>query len=59
MKAHFYDQIMELPKQFAHSAPDLSDGQQQREVIAKKIYTILHILQKQKNGVSKRRFFLL
>jgi ABC-type multidrug transport system fused ATPase/permease subunit len=34
-KAHLYDQIMELPKQFAHSATDLSGGQQQRVAIAR------------------------
>ena len=34
-KAHLYDQIMELPKQFAHNAADLSGGQQQRVAIAR------------------------
>jgi len=34
-KAHLYDQIMELPKQFSHSATDLSGGQQQRVAIAR------------------------
>ena len=34
-KAHLYDQIMELPKQFKHSATDLSGGQQQRVAIAR------------------------
>ncbi|MBR6174535.1 MAG: ABC transporter ATP-binding protein [Bacteroidales bacterium] len=34
-KAHLYDQVMELPKQFAHNAADLSGGQQQRVAIAR------------------------
>ena len=34
-KAHLYDQVMELPKQFQHSATDLSGGQQQRVAIAR------------------------
>ncbi len=34
-KAHLYDQVMELPKQFAHNASDLSGGQQQRVAIAR------------------------
>ena len=34
-KAHLYEQVMELPKQFAHSATDLSGGQQQRVAIAR------------------------
>ena len=34
-KAHLYDQILELPKQFAHNAADLSGGQQQRVAIAR------------------------
>ncbi|MBR6161407.1 MAG: ABC transporter ATP-binding protein [Bacteroidales bacterium] len=34
-KAHLYDQIMDLPKQFAHNAADLSGGQQQRVAIAR------------------------
>ena len=34
-KAHLYDQVMELPKQFANNAADLSGGQQQRVAIAR------------------------
>ena len=34
-KAHLYDQIMELPKQFEGNASDLSGGQQQRVAIAR------------------------
>ena len=34
-KAHLYEQVMELPKQFSHSATDLSGGQQQRVAIAR------------------------
>ena len=34
-KAHLYDQIMELPKQFKGNAADLSGGQQQRVAIAR------------------------
>ncbi len=34
-KAHLYDQVMDLPKQFEHSATDLSGGQQQRVAIAR------------------------
>ena len=34
-KAHLYEQVMELPKQFAHNAADLSGGQQQRVAIAR------------------------
>ena len=34
-KAHLYDQVMELPQQFAHNAADLSGGQQQRVAIAR------------------------
>ena len=34
-KAHLYEQVMELPKQFAHNASDLSGGQQQRVAIAR------------------------
>ena len=34
-KAHLYDQVMELPKRFQHSATDLSGGQQQRVAIAR------------------------
>ncbi len=34
-KAHLYDQVMELPKHFAHNAADLSGGQQQRVAIAR------------------------
>ena len=34
-KAHLFDQVMELPKQFAHNAADLSGGQQQRVAIAR------------------------
>ncbi len=34
-KAHLYDQVMELPKQFSHNAADLSGGQQQRVAIAR------------------------
>lgn len=34
-KAHLYDQVMELPKQFASNAADLSGGQQQRVAIAR------------------------
>ena len=34
-KAHLYEQVMELPKLFAHSATDLSGGQQQRVAIAR------------------------
>ena len=34
-KAHLYDQIMDLPKQFEHNAADLSGGQQQRVAIAR------------------------
>ena len=34
-KAHLYEQVMELPKKFAHSATDLSGGQQQRVAIAR------------------------
>lgn len=34
-KAHLYDQVMDLPKQFVHSATDLSGGQQQRVAIAR------------------------
>ena len=34
-KAHLYDQVMELPKQFAHNAADISGGQQQRVAIAR------------------------
>ena len=34
-KAHLYEQIMELPKQFEGNASDLSGGQQQRVAIAR------------------------
>ena len=34
-KAHLYDQVMELPQQFAHNAADLSGGQQQRVAVAR------------------------
>ena len=34
-KSYLYDQIMELPKQFANKATDLSGGQQQRVAIAR------------------------
>ena len=34
-KSHLYDQIMELPLQFANKATDLSGGQQQRVAIAR------------------------
>ena len=34
-KAHLYDQVMELPRQFASNAADLSGGQQQRVAIAR------------------------
>ena len=34
-KAHLYEQVMELPQQFAHNAADLSGGQQQRVAIAR------------------------
>ena len=34
-KAHIYDQIMSLPKQFENKASDLSGGQQQRIAIAR------------------------
>ena len=34
-KAHLYDQVMELPKQFNNNAADLSGGQQQRVAIAR------------------------
>ncbi len=34
-KAHLYEQIMALPKQFKHNAADLSGGQQQRVAIAR------------------------
>ena len=34
-KAHLYEQVMELPKQFQHNAADLSGGQQQRVAIAR------------------------
>jgi len=34
-KAHLYDQVMDLPKQFEHNAADLSGGQQQRVAIAR------------------------